>query len=75
MIVLGILNFNWIVVGFSVFILITRYILQLFTINKSAKILGERKFYLTIPIFDIFLPLFNLFILIFGRKNRNIKWK
>lgn len=75
MIILGVLNFNWIVIGFSGLILISRYILQLSIINKTAKILGEQKFYLTIPIFDIFIPLLNLFILIFGKKNRNIKWK
>lgn len=75
MLVLGLLNYNWVITGFSAFILLVRYILQLFIINKSAKILGERRFYLTIPIFDILLPLINLFILIFGKKNRNIRWK
>lgn len=75
LIVFGVLNFNWITAGFGALFLILRYVLQLFTINKSAKILGEKKFYLTIPLFDILLPLISLFILIFGKKNKNIRWK
>ena len=75
MIVLGILNLNWITVGFAGLFLILRYVLQLITINNTAKILGEKHFYLTVPIFDILLPLLSLFILIFGKKNRNIRWK
>lgn len=75
LIVLGVLKFNWVVAGFGFLFLLIRFVVQLFTINKTAKILGERKFYLTIPLFDMFLPLISLFILIFGKKNRNIKWK
>ena len=75
LIIFGVLNLNWITAGFGAFFLILRFGIQLFTINKSAKILGERKFYLTIPLFDILLFLISLFILIFGKKNRNIKWK
>lgn len=51
-----------------------RYIFQAIVINKTAAQLGERRFYLTILPFDIFLPLFTLFLLIFGRK-KNLKWK
>lgn len=72
---LGILKYNWITIGVAGAFLIGRYVLQAITINKSAKILGESHFYLTIPLFDILLPLFSLFILLFGRKNRNIRWK
>ncbi len=75
LIVLGLLKLNWIIAGFGAFFILLRFGIQLFTINKSAKILGERKFYLTIPLFDIVLPVITLFILIFGKKNRKIKWK
>ena len=71
----GVLSYNWITVGFGGTFFLIRYALQLFTINKSAKVLGERRFYLTIPYFDIVLPLISLFILIFGKKNRKIRWK
>ena len=69
------LSLNWILLGGIAFLFLVRYALQVYVINKSANILGERKFYLTIPFFDIVLPLISAFILIFGRKNNKIKWK
>jgi len=52
---------------------ITRFIIQLTIINKSSKHFVGRKYLFTLPIFDIFLPLFNLYILIFGRKTSH-RW-
>ncbi len=75
LIVFGVLSLNWILLGGIAFLFLVRYALQVYVINKSANILGERKFYLTIPFFDIVLPLISAFILIFGRKNNKIKWK
>lgn len=69
------LSNNWILVGLSSIIFISRYLLQLYVINNSAKLLGERRFYLLILLFDIILPIYTLHILMFGKKNRNIKWK
>ncbi len=43
-------------------IFLLRYILQLIVINKTAGILGEKKFLLSILFFDIFLPLIFLHI-------------
>lgn len=57
---------------------LTRYIIQLIIINSSAKHFADRKYYLSIPLFDVFLPLLNLFIMTFGRmgsKAKNIHWK
>ena len=73
--VFSVMSMNWIALGVATLLFVIRYILQLYVINKSAKILGERKFYLTIPYFDIILPVISLLILIFGKKNKNIKWK
>lgn len=73
--VISALSFNWIALGIVSLLFLIRYALQLYVINKSAKIMGERKFYLTIPCFDIILPVISLFILIFGKKNKNIRWK
>jgi cellulose synthase/poly-beta-1,6-N-acetylglucosamine synthase-like glycosyltransferase len=53
---------------------ISRYIVQLSIINSSSKYFGGRKYMLTLPIFDIYLPLVNLYILAFGRKNSH-RWK
>lgn len=63
-------------IGAAALFVIARFVLQLFVINKSAKVLGERKFFLAIPLFDIFLPLMSLYILLFGKKKKkDIKWK
>lgn len=68
---------NWISVAVAGFFFLVRwFLLQMVIINKSAKQLGEQRFYFTIPLFDIFLPLVTLYILIFEKKSRDrIKWK
>jgi hypothetical protein len=55
-----------------------RLILQLVIINRSAKHFGDRKYILTVPVLDIFLPLVSLYIFTFGRigsKGKKIRWK
>ena len=57
---------------------LARFILQLCVINGSSKHFGERKYILTLPFFDIFLPLVSLYILTFGRfanRKRPMRWK
>ena len=69
---------NMITMILSVVIFLVRYTLQVIVINKSSKHFGERKYSLTLSLFDILLPLINLYILSFGRigsKSKNIKWK
>ncbi len=71
----GGINLNWLLIGLTALLFLIRYFIQLQTINKTAKILGERKFYFLILLLDIFLPLFTLYLLIFGKKNKKIRWK
>lgn len=67
---------NIISIGVAAFFLLSRYAIQAVIINKSAKQLREDRFYALIPLFDIFLPLVSLYILIFEKKNRDkVKWK
>lgn len=68
---------NWVAVAAAILLLLLRWFaLQMPVINKSARILGDERFYFTIPLFDVFLPLNTLYILIFKRKNRNnLRWK
>jgi cellulose synthase/poly-beta-1,6-N-acetylglucosamine synthase-like glycosyltransferase len=57
---------------------VTRFIIQLFIINGSAKHFGDRKYILTLPVLDIFLPLVSLHILTLGRitsKGKTVRWK
>lgn len=54
-----------------------RFIVQLSIINRSAKHFGERRYFFSIPVFDIYLPLLNLYILTFGKgpKGKTVRWK
>ncbi len=65
---------GWLTIGCTLTLYLFRYIFQAIVINTTATQLSERHFYLTIPLFDIFLPIITLFLLIFGRK-KGIKWK
>ncbi|HJV77225.1 MAG TPA: glycosyltransferase, partial [Paludibacter sp.] len=55
---------------------LARLIVQLCVINGSSKHFGERKYILTLPIFDIYLPLVSLYILTIGKttSRRKPKW-
>lgn len=59
----------------TVLLFIIRYIVQLSIINGSAKHFGERKYVLSLPVLDIYLPLVNLYIMLFGRKGKAVRWK
>lgn len=54
-----------------------RFIVQLVVINKTAKQMGEKPYYLSIPLFDILLPLITLDVMTFGKQNsrRNNIWR
>lgn len=55
-----------------------RLITQLIIINKSSKHFCGRNYYLSLIVFDIYLPIVNLFIMTFGRmgsKSKRIVWK
>lgn len=69
---------NYIVMATAGVLFLVRYIMQMIVVNKASKHFGERKFYLTLPLFDIYLPLLTAFIMTFsrmGRKSKNIIWK
>jgi Glycosyltransferases, probably involved in cell wall biogenesis len=51
-----------------------RYAVQLVVVNKVAKQFNERKFYFSLLMFDIMLPLISLYIKIFSKKSI-FKWK
>jgi len=56
-------------------IFLGRYITQALIINLSAKHFRERRFYLSILIFDIMLPLVSLYILSDNKMKRKTKYK
>jgi len=62
----------------SAVLLIIRLLVQLIIINKSSRHFGERRYFLLMPVFDIFLPLINLYILTIGRitsGGKTVRWK
>lgn len=77
-VVLGIFG-NVMTCAAAVFLFLVRYFTQFFTINSAARHFGSaRRYRLSLPIADIFIPLFNLFILTVKRpskKGRNFFWK
>ncbi|MBQ8055748.1 MAG: glycosyltransferase [Paludibacteraceae bacterium] len=69
------LNPIMMILGGSLFLL--RWMYQIFIINASAKAFGVRRFFLSIPFFDIVLPLINLNFMMRNKlkKSRNQVWK
>lgn len=69
---------NLVTVSVCAILFITRYVVQLVIINNAAKHFGEKRFYLSLILFDIYLPLVTLYILTFGRmtsREKSVKWK
>jgi len=77
-IIIAIIPLNIITIGAVSLLFLTRFIVQLIAVNRSAKHFGVRHHYLSIVIFDIVLPLINLYIVTFGRmgsQSKRIPWK
>lgn len=57
-VVAGIINSHWLAASIAFFIWLLRYITQAIIINKTSKEMGgNRKFYFSLPIFDILQPI------------------
>ncbi len=60
-IVIGILNAHWLIAGIALLIWLIRYAVQATIINQTAKEMGgDRKYYLSLPVFDLFQPIQSL---------------
>lgn len=56
-ITLGIFNLHWLAAGIGLFIWLLRYTIQAIVINQTAKEMGgNRKYYFSLPVFDILQP-------------------
>ncbi len=73
--IIGMINFNFIVIGIAAAFFIVRFATQLIIFNRSAHYFGDRKHFFWLLLFDIFLPLLSLYILLFSKKGRNKNWK
>ena len=69
---------NLVTVVFAATLFLSRYIIQAILINKSSRHFGERSYYLTLLLFDIYLPLVTLYVLTIGRmtsREKSVRWK
>lgn len=76
-ITVGIINKQWVLAGSIFFIWILRFLMQAIIINKVSKELdGKRRYYLSLPLFDILQPIQTLrfkFDRLFMSKNNFIR--
>ena len=70
---------NLITIGATALLFLIRVAFQMIIINKSSKYFGGREYVFMQPIFDIFLPLVNIYILLmkrpFSEKGKITKWE
>lgn len=52
-----------------------RFIVQAVIINRSSNYLLGRKYFFTLLLFDIYLPLISLYLKMFSKKQQRIRWK
>lgn len=65
-----------VIAALAVFVI--RFLVQLVIVNSSAKHFGQKKYFMSILAFDVFLPLVSLYILTVGRatsKGKTIRWR
>lgn len=56
--IIGVLNFHWLVAGIAFILFALRYTFQALIINWTAKDLGEkRRYFFTLPAFDVLQPM------------------
>ena len=65
---------NLITLAVALLLFLLRLTVQMIVVNRTARLYDECRYYFSLPVLDVFLPLVNLFILIFGRK-RKVIWK
>ena len=60
-IALGVLNLHWLVAGIALLIWLLRFTIQAVIINQTAKEMGgNRKYYFSLPLFDLLQPIQSL---------------
>lgn len=78
LIVLAVFTGNLILPAFAILLFLLRFMWQLLIINKTSLYFSGRKYFLSLLVFDIILPLISAYIMTFGRMGRkavNISWK
>ena len=77
-IVYGIVHQQWITVGVCAGAWLVRYACMLFVFHTTARDLGERKYNVSLPLFDLIQPVWELYFrlrLMFGSKRTHLRNK
>lgn len=61
---------NYLIVSISAFLLLSRFLIQLMIINKTAVKLNENRFFVTLILFDLILPFIKFFFKVFHIKEK-----
>lgn len=69
------LHQEWIVAGIVGVAGLLRFVLQMIVVNKSSALYSERRFSFDIILFDIYLPLVTLKLLVLGRITRKARYQ
>jgi len=75
--IIGIVKLNSVLLSLAGVLFIVRYGVQLLIINRSAKCLNETRYYFSIPVFDILLPIINVWFRItkMFHKENTFTWQ
>jgi len=77
LLILGILQLNIPLMAFAALLFLIRYGIQIHVVNKSAKCFQEMRFYFSIPLYDILIPLLNIrfWIYLLFHKENSYTWR
>ncbi len=64
-------GWNWILAVVAGVFFLVRYVIQCVIFNKTAKIWGEKQFYLILPVYDLLQPIVDACYRIRGRLSKN----
>ena len=63
---------NFFTITAAVFLFLIRFFIQYITINQNSQRFDGQRYYISVLLFDILLPLIDLYIFIFGKKLKKI---
>lgn len=68
------LYYHWIFLLLPVLLAIIRYAVQVIVINKSSGVFSERRYFLDLIFFDLYLPLVSLYLKLFGKLRKKVRY-
>lgn len=77
LLLIGILQLNIPMMVYAALLFLIRYSVQIKVMNRNARCFDEMRFYLSIPLFDILIPLLNLrfWIYLLFHKENSYTWR